>query len=529
MTDETDATGAARSSGDPVDPSVDPAGPAPAGPGAAAPDTPAPDATTADAAARPAAHGAGIGVSVAAFARRHRLALSITGGVLALALLGTGAVVAGAAVAGGDRVEATAATSTPTPTAEPARPAPASAATASRIRTCSVADRAADGRLANLQAQVMNATTGEVLYDRGGTTASRTASVMKVLTSAAALSVLGPDYRASTTVVKGSEPGSVVLVGGGDVTLSRTPSGTETVYPGAAHLDDLAAQVRAAWDADPSNPPLTKLILDTSYFGGDEWEPSWDVAEREYGYMSNITALQVDGDRDDPDAETSWRSPDPIGRAGDAFAGELGGISVIERGTAPAGAPQLGAVSSPTVAQLIDKALVVSDNSVAEMLGRLVAIKTDAGNTFGAINAGVLQGLAAYGIDTTGITVVDGSGLSDNNAVPPSYLTRLFVKINAREANLGVIMDGLPVSGQRGSLSYSDRFAGDNAVADGAVTAKTGWIETGYTLSGVIRAQDGATLTFAIYALGDVSDDAKQAIDTLTTGFFLCGDNLSNT
>lgn len=539
MTDEeTDATGDAHPSGDPADRSVDPteaapADPAPAdaGPNDAAPADAAPagpDATAADAAARSSAHGAGAEASVVAFARRNRLALSITGGALALALLGTGAVAAGAAVGGADRVEATAASSTPTATAEPARPAPASAAAASRIRTCSVADRAADGRLANLQAQVVNAATGEVLYDRGGTTASRTASVMKVLTSAAALSVLGPEYRTTTTVMKGSEPGSAVLVGGGDVTLSRTPSGTETVYPGAAHLDDLAAQVRAAWDADPANPPLTRLILDASYFGGDEWQPSWDPAEREFGYMSNITALQVDGDRDDPDAETSWRSADPIGRAGNAFAEELGGISVIERGTAPAGAQQLGAVASPTVAQLVDKALVVSDNSVAEMLGRLVAIKTGAGNTFGAINAGVLQGLAAYGIDTTGITVVDGSGLSDDNAVPPSYLTRLFVKVNAREANLGVIMDGLPVSGQRGSLSYNDRFAGDNAVADGAVSAKTGWIETGYTLSGVIRAQDGSTLTFAIYALGDVSDDAKQAIDTLTTGFFLCGDNLSN-
>ena len=92
----------------------------------------------------------------------------------------------------------------------------------------------------------------------------------------------------------------------------------------------------------------------------------------------------------------------------------------------------------------------------------------------------------------------------------------------------GVVMDALPVSGERGSLSYDDRFWGDNSVADGAVSAKTGWIETGYTLSGVVRAQDGSTLTFAIYALGDVSDDTKQAIDTLTTGFFLCGDNLSN-
>ncbi len=182
------------------------------------------------------------------------------------------------------------------------------------------------------------------------------------------------------------------------------------------------------------------------------------------------------------------------------------------------------------MAQLIDKALVVSDNTVAEMLARLVAIKAGTGNTFGAINAAVLQGLAPYGIDTTGITVVDGSGLSDNNAVPPSYLTRLFAKINAREGEpRRASWTDCRCRAQRGSLSYSDRFAGDNAVADGAVSAKTGWIETGYTLSGVIRAQDGSTLTFAIYALGDVSDDTKQAIDTLTTGFFLCGDNLSNT
>lgn len=476
----------------------------------------------------PAATEPGFGASVAAFTRKHRLAVSITGGMLAVALLGSGAFFTGAAVSSPDEASQVAVAATPTPTADPARPAPTAAVAASRFRTCSVADRAADGRLANLQAHVVNAATGEVLYDRGGTSASRTASVMKVLTSAAALSVLGPERRAATMVVKGAEPGSVVLVGGGDVTLSRTPSGTETVYPGAAHLDELAAQVRAAWDADPSNPPLRKLVLDASLFGGDEWEPSWDLVEREFGYMSNITALMVDGDRDNPSAETSFRSADPIARAGDAFASELGGISAIERGTAPAGAQKLGEVFSPTVAQLVDKALVVSDNTVAEMLARLVAIETGAGNTFGAINKGVLEGLAAYGVDTTGITVVDGSGLSDNNAVPPSYLTQLFVKINAREANLGVIMDGLPVSGQRGSLSYSDRFAGDNAAADGAVSAKTGWIETGYTLSGVVRAQDGATLTFAIYALGDVSDETKQAIDTLTTGFFLCGDNLSN-
>ncbi|GAA1519044.1 D-alanyl-D-alanine carboxypeptidase/D-alanyl-D-alanine-endopeptidase (penicillin-binding protein 4) [Agromyces terreus] len=521
MTDETDATGEPDPRPVDADASPDPAH-APA----------VPDAVDAPAEPEAASGLDGPAASAPSFLRRHRRALTITAGVAAFAMLGVGAVFAGTAVAPQEAAPVAMVSETPMPTPDPARPSPAVAVAPAvidtKVRTCSVADRAADPRLANLQAQVVNASTGEVLFDRGGSTPSRTASVMKVLTSAAALNVLGPDYRATTTVVKGAEPGSAVLVGGGDVTLSRTASGNETVYPGAAHLDDLAAQVQAAWAADPSNPPLTKLILDSSYFGGDEYQSSWETIERDDGYMSNITALQVDGDRDDPYANTSWRSGDPISRAGQAFADELGGIATIERGTAPAGAQQLGAVSSPTVAQLVDKALVVSDNTVAEMLARLVAIETGSGNTFDAINAGVLQGLADYGIDTTGIVIVDGSGLSDDNAVPPSYLTQLFVKINAREGNLGVLMDGLPVSGERGSLSYSDRFSGDNSVASGAVSAKTGWINSGYTLSGVIRAQDGTTLTFAIYALGDVSDDAKQAIDTLTTGFYLCGDDLSD-
>ncbi len=460
----------------------------------------------------------------------------MTAAALALVLFGGVAVAAGSAV--GATPTASVASITPTPKATPtstptptatARPAPAANVAAALVRTCSVADYASDGRLGSFQAQVRNATTGEVLYDRGGTTASRAASVMKVLTSAAALSVLGPDYRATTTVVKGAEPGSVVLVGGGDITLSRTPSGDESAYAGAAHLDDLAAQVNAAWAADPANPPLTKVILDSSMFGGPEWQPSWETKELWDGYMPPITALQVDGDRDNPYNNTSTRSEDPIGRAGSAFADALGGGVSIERGTAPADAAQLAAVQSQPVSTLIQQTLIVSDNAIAEMLARLVAVESGAGNSFDAIQAATVGGLAGYGIDTAGIVAVDGSGLSDNNAIPPSYLTQLFIKINAREGSLGVIFDGLPVAGgPRGSLSYSDRFTGESAVADGSVFAKTGWIDTGYTLAGVIHAADGTPLTFAIYALDDVGDSAKTAIDRLTAAFYSCGNSLSN-
>lgn len=471
---------------------------------------------------------------LAAVFAAHRRAWAVAAGVLVFIVLGSGAVLAGTQAGAAQPAVALPATQAPssppaTPTADPPRPVPAEAAAASRLRTCSVAPLAADTRLADFQAQVVNAATGEVLFDRGGTTPSRTASVMKVLTSAAALNVLGSDYRASTHVVKGAEPGQVVLVGGGDLTLSRLPTGQEPFYTGAAHLDDLATQTMVAWAADPANLPITSLVLDSSYFSGPDWDEGWARSELGLGYMPEITALMVDGDRNDPTRSTSTRSEDPVMRAGQAFADALGGGLNITLGTAPDGAAALGVVQSAPVSTLIQQSLIVSDNTLAEMLARLVAIENGAGNSFSALQQGIVSGLAAYGIDTTGMIIRDGSGLSPNNAVSPAYLTALFIKVNNREGDLGVIFDGLPVAGgPRGSLSYSDRFAGANAAADGAVFAKTGWIDTGYTLSGIIHAVDGTPLTFAIYAIGNVSSNAKIAIDTLTTGFFQCGDNLSN-
>lgn len=447
-------------------------------------------------------------------------------------LIGTSAVVVVALGAGAFGAGIAVATTKSTAVATVAathRPQPTKTPVAGKVRTCSVAGQMSDARLANMQVQVRNANTSEVLLDRGGNVASRTASVLKVPTTAAALSLLGPDWTASTRVVKGSEPGSVVIIGGGDVTLSRTPSGTRTVYAGAPHLDDLASQVQAAWNADPAiaGQPITKLIVDTSFFSGDAWESSWNRKEEGDGYQAGNSALMVDGGRDDPNSLVSPRSSDPAGQAASAFADLLGGPS-IEYGTAPAGAATLGEVRSAPLSSLIPLILLYSDNVLADSLARHMAVASGSGSDWAAVDGGIKAGLKAYGIDTSPLHFADGSGLSDNNAVTPNYLTQLFQKINAREGNLGMILDNLPISGQKGSLNYSDRFTGDNAIADGAVWAKTGWIDTGYTLSGIIYAQDGTPLTFAIYALGDVTSSAKQAIDTLAAGIFLCGDNLSN-
>jgi D-alanyl-D-alanine carboxypeptidase/D-alanyl-D-alanine-endopeptidase (penicillin-binding protein 4) len=319
-------------------------------------------------------------------------------------------------------------------------------------------------------------------------------------------------------------------VGGGDVTLSRTPAGATTAYAGAAHLSTLAHQVKEAWKAAHPGRPITRIVLDSSYFGGPSWQPSWKVKERALGSTPKMTALMVDGDRADPALSTSPRGNDPVGRAGAAFASYFGSGVAVTRGTAPGGAALLGSVRSQPVSTLIEQELIVSDNTIAEALARVTAIRAGTGDRFTSIDAAVVPALRTYGIDPAGVKVVDGSGLSDDDRIPPAYLTKLFVKVLHKADGLGPIYAGLPIAGRTGSLAYSDRFSGAASRADGKVRAKTGWIDDGYTLAGIIRAKDGTPLTFAFYALGKgfVSANAKQALDTLTADVWSCGKRLSD-
>ncbi|MEO8528488.1 MAG: D-alanyl-D-alanine carboxypeptidase, partial [Pseudolysinimonas sp.] len=246
---------------------------------------------------------------IGGFFAKHPTGWIVGALAIVFVLLGSGAVFAGITVG-----SAVAVVPTATPTPDPPRAVPDADLAASRLRTCSVAPQAADDRLLNFSGSVMRADTGEVLFDRNGTTAASTASVMKVLTAAAALSVLGPDYQIKTSVFAGSTPGSIVLVGRGDATLSALPAGSESVYKGAPKLDDLAAQVLANYTG---TVPITNIILDASYWSSsDKWDSSWKRSEQTTGYHSEVTALQVDGDRADPTRQTSPRGTDPIGRAG---------------------------------------------------------------------------------------------------------------------------------------------------------------------------------------------------------------------
>ena len=481
-----------------------------------------PIAETSGSATQPPARG-----GIFALVAKHPNAWLFSALGVVFVLLATGSIVAGAAI-GSSKADASAPVSAANPSATPSptptRPVPAAIAAATRLRTCSVAAPASDPNLLTFQGSVINTTTGEVLFDRNGATPSRTASVLKTLTAAAALNVLGPDYQISTKVYAGSTPGTVVLVGGGDPTLSALGAGQESVYRGAPKLSDLAAQARAR-----SSVPITDIVLDSTYWDPtDNWDPSWERTEQSEGSQPEVTALTVDGGRANPQAQNSQRSSDPIADAGAAFAADLGisGAAHVTTGTAPAGATLLGEVKSQPVRALVAYMLPISDNTLGEYLARQTS-KVAGNNGSSASLAQVIPAaLAKYGLTTTGVGIRDGSGLSNNNVVPATFVARLMAKVAGGQQNLNIIYDALPISGKTGTLA--SRFTGANAVARGAVNAKTGWIKSEYSLAGVVHAADGTTLSFAFYALGAINSRTIPALDTITTAVFTCGNNLSN-
>ncbi|MGX5680858.1 D-alanyl-D-alanine carboxypeptidase/D-alanyl-D-alanine endopeptidase [Schumannella luteola] len=457
---------------------------------------------------------------LAALIRKHPTAwLAGALGVVFL-LLGTGAVFAGIASGSRSPVSAPIADAT-----TPPRPQPSSTPGASPVRTCSVAAVMADPRLTALSAYVVNANTGETLLDRNGLVPERTGSVMKTLTASAALQILGPDGRMTTQVLDGASPGVIVLKGGGDPTLATT---TGTVYSGAPQISDLATAAMQRYEQLHPGIPITEIVLDSTLWNpADKWDDSWDRKEQADGYQAEVTALMVDGGRADPSSTVSTRTSDPIGDAGRAFAAAAGLYGVTFSTGSAVSSTVLAEVQSQPVSVLVAQMMSWSDNVLAENLARVTSKVMGFDGSSASLAQAIPGALVPLGLDTAGVGVRDGSGLSALNAVSPAFVTSLMVKARTGEANLGVMFNALPVAGMSGTLA--SRFTGANAIAAGQVIAKTGWIDTAYTLAGVVNAADGTPLAFMFTSIRDgISSDAKEAQDTLATALFTCGNNLSN-
>jgi D-alanyl-D-alanine carboxypeptidase/D-alanyl-D-alanine-endopeptidase (penicillin-binding protein 4) len=371
-------------------------------------------------------------------------------------------------------------------------------------------------------ALVLDVAAGEPLLSVDPAAARTPASIAKLATGAAVLERLDPGSRLRTVVRAGATPGSLVLVGAGDASLLTRRSGADS-YADRATMTDLADRTVAALRADGVSS--VALSVDDSLFDGPAVSPDWPASYVGSGVVSPVSALSVDAGR--VSAGSDVREADPAMAAGETLARLLsrGGIDVegdVRRAPAPAAAPEVAAVESPTLAQLTELMLQTSDNDLAEALLRLVAVGNDRPGTFEdgrAVVAEVLGEVVGPGAGTDLVELLDGSGLARGSVVPPEVLARL-LEVAAGDSSRGLwhLVTGLPVAGFTGTLSA--RFLSDvplTSPAAGEVRAKTGTLTGVSTLAGTATA-DGRPVVLVVMG-NEVTDTlaARAALDRFAT------------
>ena len=329
------------------------------------------------------------------------------------------------------------------------------------------------------------------------------ASTLKLLTTVAALHSFGPDHRFETRVVRGRSRRSVVLVGGGDPLLTgATLKGAEaqTTYPMPASLQDLARKTAAKLEARGAT--RVRLMYDASLFTGPAVNPHWEPTYVPDSVVSPISALWVDEGRET--RGLALRVAAPAAVAATRFATYLtkAGVTVrgaVKPGLALAAAREVAAVSSPTLAQIVQHVIEVSDNEGAETLLRQLAIGAGKPGSSTAGVAAMKKALSELGIDMSRATVYDGSGLSRQDVIPISVLAdTLQVAAHPDLPDFRSVMSSLPVAGFTGSLIY--RFIDAAPDGLGVVRAKTGTLSGVHGLAGVVMTRDGGPLVFAAIA-----------------------------
>ncbi|MFD6141385.1 D-alanyl-D-alanine carboxypeptidase/D-alanyl-D-alanine-endopeptidase [Promicromonospora sp. NPDC060271] len=350
---------------------------------------------------------------------------------------------------------------------------------------------------------VADGLTGDVLGSSSPDKLMTPASTQKLFTGVAALS---SGIASSTLDTKAVlvDDNTVVLVGAGDMMLSAG-KGDPDVVNGRAGLADLAQQVAAKVKVDGTTE--VRVALDDTLFTGDDIAPTVASPDIAAGYVAPVSSLGINvGLLSDGYGDNGPRASDPGKYAAEAFSAALEKEGLKTAGavidaSAPDDARVLGQVSSAPLAEVVGFAMQYSDNTITEVLGRLVAVDAGLpGSNDGATQA-VIARAKELGVDMTGARLRDCSGLADGSYLSPQQLVDLLgVMVDPAHPTLRSEAVGMPIAGLTGTLDSSHgRFTGTNS-ARGVARAKTGSLPKVRALSGTVVTADDRLLVFTVLA-----------------------------
>jgi len=407
---------------------------------------------------------------------------------------------------------------------------------------------------------VRDATSGATLYDRNGGDELLPASNAKLFTSAAAMNVLGADYRFSTSVLASGTRDGVHL--NGNLYLKGT--GDPTML--AADYDALAAKVAASGITTVHG----QLVADDTWFDDVRLAPGWAWDDEPYYYDAQVSALTVSPDTDyDPGSVNVTVTPGAVGQppsvtvtppttyltivntattgaAGSAFTENVdrdNGDNVIRvtgvipadatpdvetmavwnptafvtslfsadlarhgvrvlggtaNGQTPAGARTITGRQSMPLSQLLVPFLKLSNNLHAETLVKAAGEKVYGQGTWSAGLQALEGNFSTLGVNSGQLRLVDGSGLSRMDDVTPDELTDLLGSAR-QQPWFGTWYAALPIAGVSDRMvggTLRNRMVGTPAANN--MHAKTGSMTGVSALSGYVTAADGEKLVFAM-------------------------------
>jgi len=404
--------------------------------------------------------------------------------------------------------------------------------------------------------------TGQVLYAHDADTRLIPASNRKLFTSAAALEVLGDDFRIHTDLRADAKPdaagtihGSLYLRGGGDGLLSPDDLGalaqtlaqagvkrvegnvvgdgslfsdgpygfgwewddfSDEEFPqiSALEVNEGVLGVHVAPGKAPGDPPLATLTPPTDYLpvvvaaktgAGDAPNDCavsrpWD---KNYFRVTGTLPLGATLDQNvpvkDPPLLAATLLRQSLARSGVAVTGRA------VTGQMPLQTTLLAEHLSLPLAQYLPRMNKPSDNLLAECLVRLIGSDGSGAVSYDIGHARETAFLRNLGVDTQTLNLVDGCGVGRRNFVTARAVVMLLLGMH-KKLDWRVWYDSLPIAGVDGTLK--SRMKGTPAA--GNVHAKTGTLGGVRALSGYVTGRSGTLYAFSLL-MNNFPGTARQA------------------
>lgn len=408
---------------------------------------------------------------------------------------------------------------------------------------------------------VRSAESDDDVFSYNSDTSVVPASGQKLLTGAAALDVLGPDYTFTTGVYSDGRLSGKVLHS--DLYLKGT--GDPTMLP--EDYDDLAQEIagqgikviQGDLVADDTFFDDMRLSLDMSWFNQRRHTAAQVSAltvspDEDYDAGSVIVEVHPGDEAGDETTATVYPDTDYVTILNDVDTIEAGGprtvnwgrehgnnnifvegtiptdgnrwrnwIAIWEPtelaqslfhqsleehgvkvqgeltlGETPEGAMTLAERESLPLSELFDPFMKLSNNSIAEILTKTMGKEINGEGSWNAGLAVIEDYLEGAGLNTSAIQLRDGSGMSHLNKIPTEEMTKLLRHVQ-QEDWYDIYYSSLPVAGA------SDRMTGgtlrnrmSGTAAEGNVQAKTGTVTSKTSLSGYVTTADEEELIFSI-------------------------------